>query len=196
MLSINLNFRKNDRIRFSFLYHKNMFMRLQIILLTGNIFLLLSSVFGAPNAVLSTAHLSGKITDKASGATLPGVSVYFPGLKTGAITKPDGTFFIDKLPATKLLIQVSFIGYKMQSEQIDLSMTNTRDFDLEESATEISEVVVTGRSGRIQSNRTPSPVAVVPHFQLLQNSATNIIDALSKVPGISQVTSGVGISNC
>jgi len=169
-------------------------MRLQIIILTGSLFLLLSSVSGEPNAALAVAHLSGKITDKATGELLPGVSIYFPILKTGAVTKPDGTYFIDKLPATKLLVQVNFIGYKMQSKQLDLATANTQDFVLEESATEISEVVVIGQSGGIETNRTPSPIAVVPHTNLLQNSSTNIIDALSKVPGISQVTSGVGIS--
>ncbi|HEX7585383.1 MAG TPA: TonB-dependent receptor plug domain-containing protein, partial [Prolixibacteraceae bacterium] len=169
-------------------------MRLQIILFTGMLFFLLSTVYGEPNTVLSIAHLNGKITDKISGESLPGVTIYFPVLKTGTVTKPDGTYFIDKLPATKLVIQVSFIGYKMQSEQIDLSITKIQNFTLEESATEISEVVVTGQSEGIESNRNPSPIAVVPRTQLLQNSSSNIIDALSKVPGISQVTSGVGIS--
>ncbi len=169
-------------------------MRLKIILFTTNLFLLLSSVFGEPNAVISNAKLTGKIIDKASGETLPGVSIYFPNLKTGTITQSDGTYFIDKLPSSKLLVQISYLGYKMQSKLIDLKITDSQDFYLEESATEISEVVVTGQSGGIENNRTPSPIAVVPRTQLLQNSSTNIIDALSKVPGISQVTTGAGIS--
>ena len=177
-----------------YLYHKYMFMRLRITLLTGNIILLLSSVFGVPNAGSSYAHLSGKITDKKSGESIPGVTVYFPVLKIGTATRSDGTYFIDKLPTTKLLVQVNFIGYKMQAREIDLALIKTQDFALDEAATEISEVIVTGQSDVIQSSQTPSPIAIVPRAQLLQNSASNIIDALSKVPGISQVTSGVGIS--
>ena len=169
-------------------------MRLKNILFTGISFLFISSIFGVPNTVLSNIHLSGKVTDRVSCEALPGVSIYFPNLKTGTVTQSDGTYLIEHLPSTKLLIQISFLGYKMQSKQIDLSVTNTQDFILEESATEISEVVVTGQSGGIQNNRTPSPIAIVPRTQLIQNSATNIIDALSKVPGISQVTTGAGIS--
>ncbi len=169
-------------------------MRVQIILLTGSLLLTISSVFANPNAVLSNAHLSGKVTDIKTGESLPGVTLYFPILKAGAVTKSDGTYFIDKLPAAKLLIQVNFIGYKMLSRELDLAVTHIIDFRLEESATEISEVVVTGHSDGMEPNQTPSPIAIVPLTQLLQNSATNIIDALSKVPGISQVTSGVGIS--
>lgn len=169
-------------------------MHIRIILLTAIFLFFISTVSGSPITVITNVHLSGKITDKASGESLPGVSIYFPDLKTGTGTKADGTYFIDRLPATKLFIQVSFLGYKMQSKQLDLSITQIQDFAMELSATEISEVVVTGQSEGIENNRTPSPVAVVPHKTLLQNSATNIIDALSKVPGISQVTTGVGIS--
>ena len=169
-------------------------MRLKIILFTGSIFLFISSIFGTPNAILSKGHLSGKVTDKVSGESLPGVGIYFPNLKTGTVTQSDGTYMIDHLPSTKLLIQISFLGYKMQAKQIDLSIISIQNFILEESATEISEVVVTGQSGGIENNRTPSPIAIVRRTLLIQNSATNMIDALSKVPGISQVTTGAGIS--
>jgi len=156
--------------------------------------LLTGSGFALPYTNTSNAHLSGKVTDKDTGESLPGVSIYFPDLKNGTATKEDGSYFIDKLPATKLLIQVSYLGYKMQSKQLDLAITQTQDFTMELSATEIGEVVVTGQSGGIENNRTPSPIAVVPHIQMLQNSSANIIDALAKVPGVSQVTTGAGIS--
>lgn len=169
-------------------------MQKKIILLIWIYLLLIYPGFALPYPNSTNAHLSGKVTDKTTGESLPGVSIYFPDLKNGTATKEDGSYFIDKLPATKLLIQVSYLGYKMQSKQLDLAITQTQDFELELSATEISEVVVTGQSGGIASNRTPSPIAVVPRTQMLQNSSSNLIDALSKVPGISQVTTGAGIS--
>ena len=70
---------------------------------------------------IKSTTLGGKITDKTSGEPIPGVSIYFPDLKVGTISKPDGTYSIDKLPATKLLVQIRFIGYKMVTRQIDLS---------------------------------------------------------------------------
>ncbi len=142
----------------------------------------------------NSAHLSGKITEKNSGEPIPGVSIYFPDLKVGTISKPDGTYSIDKLPATKLLVQVRFIGYKMVTRQIDLSKEQTLDIQLEVSVTEISEVVVTGQTGGVENNRTPSPIAVIPRIDMLQNSSTNIIDALAHTPGVSQITTGTGIS--
>ena len=169
-------------------------MQRKIIFLVWINLLFIHPGFAIPNTNNTNAHLSGKVTDKTTGESLPGVSIYFPDLKTGTATIDNGTYLIDKLPVAKLIIQVSFIGYKMQSRQIDLSITNTLNFEMEPSATEISEVVVTGQSGGMESNRTPSPIAVVPHMQMLQNSSSNIIDALSKIPGISQITTGAGIS--
>ena len=96
------------------------------------------------------AHLRGKVIEKSSGETLPGVSIYFPDLKTGTITQSDGSYSIDKLPAARVLVQVSLIGYKLVAETIDLAITSNFDFTLEETAPEISEVVVTGQSGGIQ----------------------------------------------
>ena len=138
--------------------------------------------------------LSGKITDKKTGSPLAGVDIYLPDLKTGAISNIDGTYKIENLPKSKVLIQVSSIGHKLVAEIIDLATTSTQDFVLETSVNELSEVIVTGLSKAAQRNRIPTPVTTVSHTQLQQNSSTNIIDAIAKQPGISQVTTGSGIS--
>ena len=169
-------------------------MRYKIIFLILINFLLISSVFSLPGYTTGKASLSGKVTDKTTGELLPGVSIYFPDLKTGTVTKEDGTYSINYLPSSQLIVQVSYLGYKMQSKQLNLAVTQAQDFELELSATEIGEVVVTGQSGGVENNRTPSPIAVVPHKQMLQNSSVNIIDALAKVPGVSQITTGASIS--
>jgi iron complex outermembrane receptor protein len=137
--------------------------------------------------------LSGKVTDKQTGATLPGVTIYIPDLKTGGVTSIDGTYSIDNLPSSKVLFQVSLIGYKTIIETIDMSQTTTKDFILEPSVKEMNEIVVTGHQAG-EKNRTPTPISIVSKDVLLQNSSSNIIDALATQPGISQVTTGSGIS--
>lgn len=138
--------------------------------------------------------LSGKITDKKSGQPLPGVTIYVPDLKTGAISNIDGAYKIENLPQIKLLIQVTYVGYKMNAEYIDLSQVHVKDFVIEESVNELNEVVVTGLSKAAEMSRTPAPITTIPSIQLLQTSSTNIIDALARKPGISEVTTGSGIS--
>jgi len=140
------------------------------------------------------ASLQGIVTDQSTGETLPGVTIYFPNLKTGTVSKTDGTFSIGQLPAAKALVQVSFLGYKLIAEQIDLSQVNKIDFALNPAVTEISEIVVTGQSGGIEKEKTPSPITIISPRFLIENSSTNIIDALASKAGISQITTGGAIS--
>ncbi len=68
------------------------------------------------------------------------------------------------------------------------------NFEMEYAATELNEVVVTGLSKSTEQKRNPTPMSILPKMTLLQNSSTNIIDAISSQPGISQITTGSGIS--
>lgn len=138
--------------------------------------------------------LSGKITDQKTGAPLSGVSVYFPDLQVGSITDFSGLYYIKDLPEMNLMVEISFIGFNLIAEPVDLSTTSIKDFALTETFTELNEVVVTGLSKSAQRNRTASPIMVVTPIQLKQMATNNIIDALATRPGISQITTGVGIS--
>ena len=63
-----------------------------------------------------------------------------------------------------------------------------------ESDVKLSEVVVTGLTGSQKLKQSPSPVSVISPRQLEAQPSTNIIDAIAHQPGISQVTTGSGIS--
>ena len=58
----------------------------------------------------------------------------------------------------------------------------------------LHEVVVTGLTGTTHINHIPAPVSVVSAQELQTLSASNIIDAITKQPGVSQITTGSGIS--
>jgi iron complex outermembrane recepter protein len=77
-------------------------------------------------------NLSGKITDK-QGEPIIGVAVYFPELKTGAVTDTIGNFILDNLPKRTMMVQITALGYKMIAENIDLKTTYKKDFVLTES---------------------------------------------------------------
>ena len=59
---------------------------------------------------------------------------------------------------------------------------------------ELKQVVVTGPTGAVKMEDMSMPAAVVGRNDLRMAAATNIVDAVSKLPGISQVTTGGGIS--
>src|SRR5438128_1172640 len=114
--------------------------------------------FATINNIPGKTTLSGKISDKATGETMPGVTIYIPDLKTGAVSDMEGAYKIENLPRSKVLVQVSLIGYKLIAETIDLSMVTEKDFALEAAVAEMNEVVVTGLSKAAEKNRTPTPI--------------------------------------
>ena len=142
----------------------------------------------------SQNKLTGKITDNITGEAVAGATVYIPELKTGTIADKDGIYKIDNLPRTKVIIQVSFLGYKSIIETIDLATTSSKDFVLLQAITEMNEVVITGSSRATEITRTPIPMITVSSRELQQNLNTNIIDAIAKLPGVSAVTTGPNVS--
>ena len=58
----------------------------------------------------------------------------------------------------------------------------------------MNEVVVTGTSKATDIRRSPIPIVVMDNKGIDMNLNTNIINALAKLPGISEVTTGPNIS--
>ncbi len=137
--------------------------------------------------------LSGKITDKSSHV-LSNVSIYIPDLKLGAVSNAAGTYTIKNIPNGTYLATATQVGYAAQTKEVIIKNTATANFVLTISGQELGEVIVTGFSTATKQKSNPIPVAVATHNELLQNSATNIIDAISILPGVNQITIGASIS--
>jgi len=155
--------------------------------------LLLVASSWADNMGNQHTNINGKITDR-HGEPITGVTVYFPELKTGAVTDIVGNYTLDNLPKRTLLVQITAVGYKLIAENLDLKTIDKKDFIMTESVVEINEVVVTGQTGATQMIKMPTPMSIITLKELQQQSATNLIDAISSQPGISQITTGSGIS--
>jgi iron complex outermembrane recepter protein len=156
--------------------------------------LLITNYAVAKERIMPQGFLTGKITDKKTGEPLPGVIIYFPDLKIGTTSDTEGNYKITNLPLARVLVQISYISYRTLLETVDLSGVTILDFQLEYVATEINEIVVTGLTKSTEQKRNPAPVSVVPRLVLLQSASANIIDAIATQPGISQITTGSGIS--
>lgn len=59
---------------------------------------------------------------------------------------------------------------------------------------ELKQLVVTGPTGAIKMQDMSMPASVIGRNDLRLAASTNVIDAVTKLPGISQVTTGGGIS--
>ena len=58
----------------------------------------------------------------------------------------------------------------------------------------LNEIVVSTPAGQMKRKQAATPISVVTQKTLRQTSSTNIVDAISRQPGVSQVTTGSGIS--
>ncbi len=154
----------------------------------------ITTIKSADPGLLSKIIFSGKITDAKTGAPLPGSSVYIADLKTGAIANNDGVYLINNVAPGRHLIEVSFVGYATYTEYVELTADTKKDFALSASILENNEVIVTGVSTATQIHRTPTPVSIIKRQELIKITSSNLIDAISRKPGIAQVSSGPAIS--
>ena len=58
----------------------------------------------------------------------------------------------------------------------------------------LNELVVTGVTGDTKLKHSTAPISIVSGKDLRQTTSTNIIDAIAHQPGVSQITTGSGIS--
>ncbi len=139
-------------------------------------------------------NLSGHITDSLSGQPLPGASVYFPEFRIGAIANAEGRYSLRSVPAGHHLIEVSYTGYNTVVEHIDIAGEAVFNFALSPTIIESQGVTVTGVTSATSIRHTSIPVTLMRKEQMLQVPSTNIIDVLSRQPGVSQVSTGPAIS--
>ena len=146
------------------------------------------------NTLLAQNTLSGKITDNETKQAMPYVSISIPDLHAFTSTDSLGNYHFEKIPKATYQVQISAVGYKTFSKIISVSGASKINFELDQSSTELAEVVVTGSSKATEIKRTPVSIASVNKQYLTTNLSTNIIDAIAKIPGVSAITTGPNVS--
>jgi iron complex outermembrane receptor protein len=147
-----------------------------------------------PALVFCQNEISGKITDARTKESLRSVSIYIPDLKTGTVSGADGFYSIKNLPAGSYVIQVSIIGYESQLLKVTVKGVTKMNYSLSPSSIELKDVVLTGVTAATDIQKTSVAINLVNYKDLLENSATNVIDAIAREPGVSAMTDGQSIS--
>ncbi|MFC0185964.1 carboxypeptidase-like regulatory domain-containing protein [Pseudarcicella hirudinis] len=147
-----------------------------------------SFVSRAQNAV------SGKISFSDNNEPVVGANVYIPELRLGVSTDVKGFYRLKNLPKGAYTFQISYVSHKTLTEKVPVSGNITKDFIMENSATSLEEVVVTGAGIRTLVKESPVPIAALSRSQWLQTASTNMVDAIVKLPGISQISTGSVLS--
>lgn len=138
--------------------------------------------------------LSGKIVDENTGEAIIGASLYISELKRGAVSDTDGSYMVTNLPKGNFTVEVKYLSYQTVIDKVNINGNEVRNFALESSSVQMNEIIVTGPSATTLIKESPVPIAIMSRQQWLQSSSTNLVDAVGKLPGMSQVSTGVGLS--
>lgn len=136
-----------------------------------------------------TINLSGVVTEKASGETLPGVSILVKGTTTGGSTDNKGLYKISVANAGAVLV-FKYIGYR--TVEVPISGRTVIDVTLETDDNKLNEVVVTALGITRESKSIGFSVQKVDGDLLQESHETNLLNTMSgRVAGV-QITSASG----
>lgn len=105
-----------------------------------------------------TQTIRGKVSDAVSKSELPGVQLfaYKDSMKiTGVQTDANGSYRLQNIPIGRITLKASFIGYSDASFKIEVTSAKEiiLNFELEESAVKVEEVVITAtKKGEVRND--------------------------------------------
>jgi iron complex outermembrane recepter protein len=128
--------------------------------------------------------LHGKIMD-INQNSLPGATVILVGTGYGVSANEDGEYLFNKLPASKLKVQVSFVGFKTQSVDFEIKPgQNVLDLTLEKENISLNGVTVTSQKRNQQILEVPITMSVIDAGFIKDNHITELDKLSEYVPGL------------
>ena len=150
--------------------------------------LVLLLVLAGAVAAMAQRTITGTVTDE-SGETLIGASILAKGTSSGTVTDVDGTYSLNVSEDVGALI-FSYTGFT--TKEVQLGASNVIDVTLQESAEQLSEVVVTAIGLEANRARLGYSVQNLDNDDIINSQEANIVNSLnSKVAGVT-VTSSSG----
>ncbi len=130
--------------------------------------------------------LSGTVSNSQSNEKLIGVTIQVKDQRSGVVTNLYG-FYSITLPQGTYEIQVSSIGFKSISQSITLDQDKTINFQLDESAEELDELVITDAGDAIRKpNMSTATISVekIKEIPMVMGEA-DVVKSLILLPGIT-----------
>lgn len=103
----------------------------------------------APAIAQETGRVTGRVVDASSGAPIQGAQVFVVGSNLGTLSQTDGRYVLLGLPTGDLELRVERLGYTRATQEVSLQPGQTQvvEFQMQEQAIGLDEIVVTGEAG-------------------------------------------------
>jgi len=160
--------------------------------------LLLAGALAPVALAAQVGNVTGSVTVATTGEPINGAQVSIEGTSRGALTNANGRFLITQVPAGAHTLQVVYLGYGSQSQEVTITSGGTTEanFRLDVSAVAMDEIVVTGTAGAVERRKIgvalgSLDVSKVQEAQPVQNFG-QVLEG--RIPGVRSIgtVGGVG----
>ncbi len=169
---------------------------------TKILFTLIASLFINLLYAQNTGAITGVVLDKTTLQPLPGASLQLEGISKGTVADSTGKFRITGIPVKTYNLLVSKIGYKtftLYNIVIGSGNENTYTIELEQEATQLSELVIKSnrRTVRAATLETPLSVQRLTSEEIKSNPGGNfdISKVIQALPGVGGGPQGGSFRN-
>ncbi|MFV0571520.1 MAG: TonB-dependent receptor [Xanthomarina gelatinilytica] len=133
--------------------------------------------------------ISGTIKDLTNGETLLGATVYLKDTNYGATTNEYG-FFSLTAPKGSYTLVISYIGYLSVTKEITLNVDQKLDFELQESASALGEVIIVAEESEVVSIRKPQMSVSKLNAQTIKQmpavlGEVDVVKSIQLLPGVT-----------
>lgn len=130
-----------------------------------------------------------------SGAEpVAGATIYIRETRQGTISIADGSFLIDNVKEGTYTVYISFVGYQGIVKRVHVPLPEDLAIVLQESVNSLDEVVVIGDVFRQTQRESSVVIEKITAQEIARNSGTTLMNSLERLPGISSINMGVGVS--
>lgn len=128
-----------------------------------------------------TGTIRGRVTAGTDLRPLAGAQVSVPGTGRGSLTNSRGEFLIVGVPAGPQTVRVQMIGYSTGEKQATVAADQavSLDFQMEQEALALDEVVVTGTAGAARRREIGNSISSVRSETLEKETILSTQDALT-----------------
>lgn len=146
-----------------------------------------------PLAAQETGTIRGTVIDAGTQSPLSGVQVSIPGTGLGSLTDDAGEYELVGVPAGPQTVRAQSIGYSSQNQTVTVAAGQTAqaDFQLEQSAIALDEIVVTGTAGGTQMRAIGNAVSSVDAAEITETVPISDVQELltGRIPGLNIMSS-------
>jgi iron complex outermembrane recepter protein len=156
-------------------------------------FIIIVIIFFSIQIIKAQNLIKGLIFDQ-EYRPLPGATIYIIDLNKGTVSDSTGAYLSGNIPDGKFRVQFSFMGFANEIRTVFFNGSPVEiNVSLKQTSIETKEVVISGGYNATQHENAVN-INVLKLKSTVSILSSNATELLTKVPGISMISKGPGVS--